>query len=244
VSPHAGYVYSGPAAACAFARLAEDGIPQLVVLLGLSHRAAGPRAALSSLPTWLTPLGEIAIEKALGEELLTATRLVAADDAVHASEHSLEVQLPFLQFLYGPGLRILPLCLSSRPGDSLSSQKADVLELGEALARALSGRDAVLVASTDFSHYVSQARAQQQDRLALNRILELDGPGLLQTVHDHAISMCGDLPVATALVAAERLGAARAELLRYYTSGDITGDQAEVVGYGSLAILRSTGREK
>jgi len=239
VSPHAGYMFSGPAAANGFAALAADGIPEIVVILGPSHYAADRRAAVSTSGSWRTPLGEVEIDGDLTKELIGACSLVVADERAHQLEHSLEVQIPFLQFIYGEQTpKICPICIRSHPMWSLEQVIADSHTLGQTIARSLGSRRAVLIASTDFSHQVPQATAERQDRLALEAILAVDPPRLLTVVAEHDISMCGPVPVAIALASCLALGRHNAELLRYYTSGDIIGDRGAVVGYASLTLCR------
>lgn len=240
VSPHAGYIYSGPAAAHAFAALAADGVPETAVILGPSHYTSDRRVALSSAAAWRTPLGEVQVDAHLAAQLLKSSDLFEVDEQVHAREHSLEVQLPFLQFVYGERTpKICAVCVRAHPYGAPDDLIGDARELGEALAEALEGRRAVVIASTDFSHHLPQELAQSQDRLALEAILGLDPEGLLRTVAEHDISMCGPAPVAIALFCALRQGPCGAEILRYHTSGDVTGDRHSVVGYASLAV--STG---
>jgi hypothetical protein len=238
-------MYSGPAAAHGFAALAAEGIPDTVVLLGPSHHALARSAAVSLAETWLTPLGAVPVDLDLGRALVGKTELVVADEQSHRWEHSLEVQLPFLQFAYSPQTpRICPICVRSHPLTDLRQLTRDVEELGLALAQATAGSNVVLIASTDFSHQVPQAEAQREDELCLDAILDLDPQRLLRTVAERNISMCGPVPVAIALSCCKASGAHVAELLRYYTSGDITGDLGAVVGYASLLVRRSGGEPK
>ena len=239
VSPHAGYMFSGPAAANGYAALAADGIPEVVVLLGPSHYAGDGPAAVSMARAWRTPLGDIPLERELCAALVGATQLVAEDEQTHDSEHSLEVQLPFLQFLYGdrvPGL--VPVCLRSHPWNEPTGLIAEADDLGRTLAQVTRGRRTVVIASSDFSHQIPQAAAERQDRLALEAILALDPAGLLRTVVARRISTCGPVPVAVALSFCLAQGGGKAELLRYYTSGDILGEKTAVVGYASVIIRR------
>jgi hypothetical protein len=239
VSPHAGYMFSGPAAAHGYAALAEDGVPGTVVILGPSHSVAARTAAVSLVSAWRTPLGDVPVDVELGEALVAATRLVVADEYPHMEEHSLEVQVPFLQFVYGDRVpRICPICTRAHPSDPLDRLTRDVEELGGVFARILEGRRAVIVASSDFSHRVTHTHAQRQDKLALAEIMALDPAGLLSAVQQHHISTCGPIPVAIALACCRASGPHTVELLKYCTSGDITGDRGEVVGYASVCIRR------
>ncbi len=243
VSPHAGYMFSGPAAAHAYAALATDGVPEALVVLGPSHHTAARRAAVSLVDSWQTPLGDVAIDTDMGRRLLESTQLLEQDEQAHRDEHSLEVQVPFLQFTYGsrmPGM--VPICIRSHPsGDDIESVIADANELAKVIAETVGTTHAVLIASTDFSHYVPHGMAQREDRRALDAIEALDAEGLLRTVYTRSMSMCGPVAVAVAIAYCRARGAQRAELLRYYTSGDVIGDRRSVVGYASLAIRRQGG---
>jgi AmmeMemoRadiSam system protein B len=237
VSPHAGYMYSGPVAAHGFAALAADGPPDVVVVLGPDHQGARVPIAVSGVSAWSTPLGEIAVDGALSRRLDEADIGAEIDDSAHKYEHSLEVQIPFLQVLLGDAWRLVAVIIADHRPDPLR-------KFGEGLARILRDVNALIIASTDFSHYVSQAEAHEEDRLAIAAIRDLDGERLLATVEHRRISMCGSAPVAAALFAAQRLGAQSARVLRYLTSGDTSGDYSAVVGYGSIAISRAAKEEQ
>jgi len=227
VCPHAGYVFSGPVAGKVLSRIK---IPERVMVLGPNHQGLGQRAALMSRGTWLTPLGEATLDAELGSALLQASSLVSEDDLAHRHEHSLEVQVPFLQVLR-PDLKLTPLCLSLL-------NYAQCVDLGRAVAEAIAqvGQPVLLVASTDMTHYESAEHAQSKDELALGRILELDPEGLYHTVAGRNISMCGVLPTTVVLVAAKEMGATSAELVAYTNSGQVTGDYEQVVAYAGLII--------
>ena len=229
VSPHAGYIYSGPVAGAVFSSVE---VPDVAVILGPAHREIRPVVAIEREGAWQTPLGEAAIATALADLILERSSLVENDPAAHRLEHSLEVQVPFLQYLR-PTVSLVPLCFS------YDAAFEELEAVGRAVADAVraSGREVLLVASTVMSHYVRQATAEKLDRLAIERILELDPQGLFQTVTAQNITMCGVRPTAAALVAAQGLGATRAELVRYATSGERTGDYAEVVGYAGLRVV-------
>jgi AmmeMemoRadiSam system protein B len=229
VSPHAGYIYSGPVAGAVFSSVE---VPDAAVILGPAHREIRPVVAIERAGAWQTPLGEAAIASELADLILERSPLVENDPSAHRLEHSLEVQVPFLQYAR-PTVSFVPLCFS------YDASYEELEEVGRAVAEAVRafGRDVLLVASTDMSHYVPQAMAEKLDRLAIDRILKLDAPGLVQTVAAQNITMCGVRPTAAALVAARALGATRAELVRYATSGERTGDYAEVVGYAGLRLI-------
>ncbi|TLM69357.1 MAG: AmmeMemoRadiSam system protein B [Deltaproteobacteria bacterium] len=225
--PHAGYVYSGAVAGRTFAAVA---VPEEVVILGPNHHGAGHQAAVYRHGAWDTPLGRVPIAEALADAVLAACPAMAADIQAHLYEHSLEVQVPFLQ-VRRSSVSILPLCIGRVPLDVL-------LEIGDGLAKALLTRAhrPLLVASTDMTHYESGETARRKDHQALDRVLALDPEGLYRTVRDQRISMCGVLPTVVMLRAALALGATRAELVAYANSGDVTGDQREVVGYAGVTV--------
>jgi hypothetical protein len=229
VSPHAGFEYSGPVAGAVFSSVE---LPETYVILGPSHRGR-MRATFAIVRegTWQTPLGEVPIAQDLADHILQGSELVSVDDQAHANEHSLEVQLPFIQF-YRENIAFVPLCIS------YDAAFEELEELGRALAGAIKAakKDVLIVASTDMSHYVSQKEAEIKDSLAIKKILELDARGLYETVQSEDISMCGFQPTTAAIVASKKLGAEKAELIRYQTSGETTGNFLEVVGYAGLRI--------
>jgi len=224
LAPHAGYVYSGAVAGRTYARVAA---PERAIVLCPNHTGLGPRASLWPDGGWLTHLGRVAID----EELTAALRacpLLEEDRSAHLREHSLEVQLPFLQ-ARRPDVAVAALCLGP-----LSA--AEIEELGAALAEAVLARPALLVASSDMSHYVPADEARAKDEQALARVLALDARGLRDVVRREAISMCGAVPTCAMLAAAARLGAREGELVQYATSGDVTGDRRSVVGYAGAVV--------
>jgi hypothetical protein len=227
MAPHAGYVYSGAIAAETYARAA---VPDTVVLLGPNHHGIGHPAALYGEGSWATPLGDVPIDAAFASRLLKRCPDLAADVVAHRLEHSLEVQVPFLQ-MRNPRLRLVPICLGHLPLQKL-------IALGEGIGETIaSSADPVLiVASSDMTHYEPGAAARQKDERALEHVLALDPEGLYRTVREGRISMCGVLPTVVMLAAARRLGAVSATLVRYGNSGDVTGDQSAVVGYAGVVV--------
>lgn len=243
VVPHAGLGYSGPVAAHAYAALAADGLPEAVIIVGPSHAGLGGLAATSG-EDWATPLGPVRQHAAL-RQALEAGGVVLRDEAAHADEHSLEVQLPFLQALAGPAGRDLPVVpVAMGLQDETTAQ-----EVGRAIAEAVraTGVDAVLVASSDLMHAGPNYRirpprglevhswALQQDAHALKAIEALDPDGLLDTVRRHEVNMCGAGPVAAVLHAVKALGATRAEVLAHHTSYEVSPHHS-CVGYAAVAV--------
>lgn len=226
ISPHAGYVYSGAIAGTVYAAVS---LPATVLVLGPNHHGAGAAAALYPDGEWITPLGPVPIDSRLNSLLIQHVPL-HTDSIAHRFEHSLEVQIPFLQYLR-PDVRISAICLGH--GDYHVIRK-----IGEGIAAAIReyGEDVLIVASSDMTHYESTESARRKDGMALDRVLAFDPQGLLQVCLDEQISMCGSVPVAVMLSATAGLGASHAELVAYGTSGDVTGDDRQVVGYASVLV--------
>jgi AmmeMemoRadiSam system protein B len=230
VSPHAGYVYSGPAAAHAMAALAVDGRPDVFVILGPNHGRGRYVNAIQTRGAWLTPLGEAPVAEDLAAEIHDLCPGLADGVSNFLGEHSIEVQIPFLQHLYGAQVPIVPIMLLDQ---SMESAHA----LGTALGRVLAGRNVVIVASTDMTHFEAPDSARRQDEILIGRMEALDPEGLLRERERRGITMCGYGPVAAMLTAAKALGATRAQHLCYTNSGEV-GPRDEVVAYLSLAVWR------
>jgi len=229
IVPHAGLVYSGAVAKAVYDSCRA---PATAVLLGPNHTGKGKPFALWPQGAWQTPFGSLEVDDAFGKELLDACPLIEADTVAHAREHSLEVQTPFIA-LWADHVRIVPVAISSNDPTTFG-------RIGGALAEVIRGRDEVvtILASSDMSHYEPQEVAERKDRLALERALALDPEGLFRVVRDNDISMCGVGPATTMLHAATALGANRAKVIAYRTSGDVAGDRSAVVGYAGLVVRR------
>jgi MEMO1 family protein len=227
ISPHAGYIYSGAIAGKVFSQIA---IPDTVLILGPNHHGTGAAAALYPDGEWLTPLGTVSINSRLNSLLLRHTPYLQPDVIAHQQEHSLEVQLPFIQYLR-PDVTISAISLGH--GDY-----APLRDIGGGIAAAIQeyGEDVLIVASSDMTHYESAASARHKDEMALDRALALDGKGLLEVCHSRGITMCGVVPATVMIEAALKLGATKAELVAYGTSGDVTGDSDQVVGYAAVMV--------
>lgn len=230
VSPHAGYMYSGPVAAHGFSRIAEDGLPECVIILGPNHTGVGSGVSIMTSGRWKTPLGDVQIDEDLSNSIRLASGIIDDDPAAHAYEHSIEVQLPFLQHIFGE-FKIVPICM-------MLQDERTSLEVGDAIAEAAAGKDVLIVASTDFTHYEPQSLAVEKDRKVIEKIIRMDPRGLVRTVDEEGITMCGYGPVSAMLQAAKKLGAKKAELLKYATSGDTAGPMAQVVGYASIVVSK------
>jgi MEMO1 family protein len=227
VAPHAGYLYSGQAAGRVYAQVK---VPEAVLVLGPNHTGVGAPAALAPSGEWLTPLGPVPINSRLSKLILKHAPLVREDASAHRFEHSLEVQLPFLQYC-NPRVCIAALCLSLSDFDSVSA-------LGEGIARAVVeyGDEVLIVASSDMNHYESARVAKQKDDLALAELSAMNPEKLLRVCREHNVTMCGVVPAAVMLVAAKRLGAVSSNLVCYTTSGEVNGDLSRVVAYAAVTV--------
>lgn len=228
VAPHAGYMYSGAVAGAVYGAVE---VPLRLVILCPNHTGLGEPLALMGRGDWRTPLGDAAIDTALAAALARALPELADDEAAHRFEHSLEVQLPFIQ-RRNPEARFVPVCVGT-------ADLALLLRLGDALAEAVAAAagPVLLVASSDMTHYESARNARRKDTLAVERMEALDPEGLAAVVRRESISMCGWAPAVAVMQACRKLGATRGQLVRYATSGDVTGDQSSVVGYAGMAFI-------
>jgi MEMO1 family protein len=227
IVPHAGYVYSGHVAGAVFSRLI---IPQRCIVLCPNHTGMGRALAIMSEGNWQTPLGEVPIDAQLSVALMQRFPALQEDSAAHRAEHAIEVELPFLQVCQ-PALTFVPL--------ALGTIQLEILEqLGAALADVIAAESdpVLIVASSDMNHYESDPITRAKDHRAIERILTLDPHGLHEVVTQQNISMCGLGPAVAMLTAARTLGAKSTELVKYATSGDVSGDRATVVGYAGVVI--------
>lgn len=231
VCPHAGYMYSGPVAASAYFELAVDGKPDTVVLLGPNHTGYGSALSLMREGTWRTPLGEVKIDLEMADAIMNETSVVDVDEAAHRYEHSIEVQLPFLQFLYGNEFKIVPICFLMQDYDS-------AVEIGRALIEALDATNTVVIASSDMTHYEPAKNAAAKDQAALKKVTDLDAKGFFDTVEKQNITACGFAPITTLITYAKGVNASKTEVLNYHNSGDVTGDYSSVVGYAAVIFKK------
>jgi len=225
VVPHAGYVYSGAVAAEVYARLPER---ETFVLIGPNHRGLGLPVALSR-DSWTTPLGDVECDVELADAL--AGSIIDVDESAHLYEHSLEVQIPFLQYRFS-GFKILAIAMGLQDEET-------AVEVGEAVGEAAKslGRNCTVIASSDFTHYEPQDEARRKDARVIEAILRMDVPSIYKTVYGLNLTACGYGPISATITASKILGAKTGKLLRYSTSGDVIGDFSQVVGYGAIAFL-------
>ena len=229
VVPHAGYMYSGQAAAHAYYALAQDGLPKRIVIIGPNHRGLGAEVAIFAKGEWQTPLGNVPIDEELARKILANSDIVREDPTAHIYEHSIEVQLPFLQYLFGNDFSFVPI--------AIYNQTLPVgIHLGNVIADALSDERGLVIASTDLTHYEPKAVAAQKDEMVIKCIKSLNETELFLKIGRYQISMCGPAGVVSAIVFTKKRGAKAGVLYKYYTSGEILGDILEVVGYASMGI--------
>ena len=231
VCPHAGYMYSGPVAAHSYYNLALDGKPDVVVIFGPNHTGQGSALSIMNEGVWRTPLGDVQIDTETANLIMRESKVIDLDDSAHMSEHSIEVQLPFLQYLYGSAFRFVPISFLMQ---DLESSR----EVGQATAKALTGKNAVIIASSDMTHYEPQKSAEKKDKLALEAVEKMDEKQFYSIVESYGIYTCGYGPIAALITAAKILGVKNARLLCYATSGNVTGDFSAVVGYASVAFSK------
>ncbi len=228
ICPHAGYVYSGPVAAHSFYELAVDGKPDTIVLLGPNHTGYGSGLSLMREGIWRTPLGDVEVDSKIADAILHETSIIDVDDMAHRYEHSIEVQLPFLQFLFGNTFKIVPICFLMQDYDS-------AIEIGRALTEALDASNTVVIASSDMTHYEPAKTAASKDQAALKAVTDMDSKRFYETVETQNITACGYAPI-TSLINYGVGVCAKAQLLSYHNSGDITGDHSSVVGYAAVSF--------
>ncbi len=238
LAPHAGLMYSGAVAGAVYSSVE---LPDTFILLGPNHTGLGASVSLMSSGQWETPLGTVEIDEPLSASILAKSTHIRSDTLAHLREHSLEVQLPFIQYLKKT-FKIVPLQM-------LDTRLETCLDVGRAIAAAIQERgmrgsengfelhNALIVASSDMSHYERAETAKEKDSKAIRHILNLDPQGLFRTVRDYGITMCGYGPAVVMLAACKALGASRAELIKYANSGEVSGDYDQVVGYAGVVIM-------
>ena len=231
ISPHAGYMYSGSVAANGFAKLATDGTPETFIILGPNHTGYGSGVSIQTDGAWETPLGTTMVESELAIAIQESSAIMDIDEDSHKFEHSIEVQLPFIQFLYGNTVKFIPICMMMQ--DLRTSR-----EIAKSIVEQSQGKNYVIVASSDFTHYEPHDVANTKDKTAIDAILNLDDEALNDLGESNRVTMCGYGPITTLIAAAKRMTGVKAEFLAHGTSGDVTDDKSAVVGYSSLVFTR------
>ena len=230
VSPHAGYEYSGPVAAHSYLHVSSMRNPDLIVVVAPNHYGIGSGVSTFSEGEWETPLGRMRVDEEASRRLVEECDIVSVDPDAHRLEHSLEVQLPFLQKLYGGRVPLLPISLVFQ---DIGTSEA----LSGALVKVVRGRKAVLVASSDLTHYEPAGAARAKDTALIGQVTRMDVKGFYSTLESLEVTACGYGAIATVMQAAEGLGLKKAELLKYASSGETSGDNLQVVGYGALRFV-------
>jgi|Deesub1362A_J573_1020465.scaffolds.fasta_scaffold00396_3 hypothetical protein len=227
LSPHAGLMYSGRVAGAVYSRIEP---PHTFVLLGPNHTGVGKPVSIMSSGRWQIPTGEVEIDRDLSERLLEQSKDLSEDTLAHSMEHSLEVQLPFILH-FATDIKIVPIVFMV---DSLEVCRSVGVVIAEVIKGV--GYPVTIVASSDMTHYENDSVARKKDQKAIDMILSLDPEGLYRTVKHNSISMCGYIPAVTMLYAVNELGAREAVLVKYMTSGEVSGDYGYVVGYAGVII--------
>jgi hypothetical protein len=227
ICPHAGYMYSGPIACHSFYAISSE-MPELFILVGPNHYGVGSSVATMKDCKWNTPLGDVEVDSEAVEEILHLSEIIDIDSLAHTREHSLEVQIPILQEVYSD-FKILPILLINQNKDTSE-------EIGQAVAKIVEKKNAMIIGSSDFTHYEQNEFAHEQDMALIEPILRLNVEKFYRVLEDRNVSACGYGAIASTMIACKKLGATKGELLKYATSGDITGDKNSVVGYGSIVF--------
>ena len=230
IVPHAGYTYSGPVAANAYYALASSDIPETVIIFGPNHWGIGSSVAVAHQSSWETPFGKLEVDSDAAKELVKFSMIADQDNSAHIQDHCLEVQLPFLQYIYGNDFKILPIIMAIQ-------DRTTSVELGNAIVEVAKSRKTQILASSDFTHYEPHNSAIMKDSKLINAILSLnisDYYGILDRLQ---VSACGYGAISTIMTAVKKLGAKEGRLLKYATSGDVAGDKSSVVGYSAIIFV-------
>jgi AmmeMemoRadiSam system protein B len=231
VVPHAGYDYSGPVAANSYFQLGSSGLRESVIILGPNHTGYGSGVSTMTDGQWATPLGEVPLDKSLASSITRFSSLIDVEEEAHKREHSIEVQLPFLQFIYPRRFKFVPICMMLQDLETST-------EIGDAIAKASAETGAMLIASSDWTHYEPYESARKKDMEAIGAVLEMDEKKFQDVIEEKNVSACGYGPVTAVLHACQILGAKQAKLLSYQTSGNTGGDKRSVVGYAAIAFTK------
>jgi AmmeMemoRadiSam system protein B len=232
IVPHAGYIYSGPVAAWVYSRIEKANY----IILGPNHTGMGEPYALMKTGLWKTPLGEVVVHDKMAEKLLEECKILEHDVIAHQHEHSIEVQLPFLQYRYGGDFKFVPIVILNEFVDDILLENCR--RIGKTIASLVKKEKErwIIISSSDFSHYVPQKTAKKVDLSLIEEIKKMDEKKFFEKILENDASICGFGGIAATIVAAKELGAKKVELLKYATSGDVTGEMNSVVGYASIII--------
>ena len=225
--PHAGFIYSGPVASFCYSKIAENGIPDVFIILSPNHTGYGSEVAVFNEGEWETPLGNVEVDEEFANKIISFSEYASADHIAHSKEHSIEVQLPFLQY-FSNNFKIVPITIGSQTLPAVSDLATAIVSAAKKVDRSY-----CVIASTDLSHFNNQEKANKVDGFVLEDIKEMDEFKLLEEVIQYNITMCGYGPVMTTILVSKLTGKESCEILAYGTSGDVTQDYSQVVGYGS-----------
>ena len=228
ICPHAGYMYSGPVATNSFYSISSQK-PELVIIVGPNHWGIGCGVAAMKEGQWQTPLGNVEVDTESAIQINKITKVIELDFFSHTRDHSLEVQVPILQEVYSHKFKILPIIL-------INQDYRTAKEVGSAIAKIANTKKTMIVGSSDFTHYEENSYAHKQDTALIEPILDLDVEGFYRILQENQVSACGYGAIASTMVACKELGAKKGKLLKYATSGDVTGDKSSVVGYASIVF--------
>jgi AmmeMemoRadiSam system protein B len=229
VCPHAGYVYSGPTACHSYKAISSQD-PELAIIIGPNHFGVGKDAATMIDAQWQTPLGMVKIDSESAKQVAEISEFIEIDEYSHSQDHSLEVQVPMLQEILSNKFQILPIILRAQ-------DMKTAMDVGNAVYEIAKKKNAIIIASSDFTHYEENSFAHQQDKALIEPILEMDVKRFYQVLYERKVTACGYGAIASVMIACKKMGATKGELLSYATSGDVSGDKESVVGYGAIKFV-------
>ena len=229
VCPHAGYVYSGPTACHSYKAISSQN-PELAIIIGPNHFGIGKDAATMIDTQWQTPLGKVQVDSESAKQVAEISEFIEIDEYSHSQDHSLEVQIPMLQEILSNEFQILPIILRAQ-------DMKTAMDVGNAVYEIAKKKKAIIIASSDFTHYEENSFAHQQDKALIEPILEMNIEKFYQVLYEERVTACGYGAMASTMIACKKMGATKGELLSYATSGDISGDTESVVGYGSIKFV-------
>jgi AmmeMemoRadiSam system protein B len=229
ICPHAGYVYSGPIACHSYKAVSLQN-PDLVIIIGPNHFGVGKNAATMIDAKWQTPLGTVQVDTEAAQELVKKSKFIEIDNYSHSQDHSLEVQVPMLQSILSNEFQIVPIIL-------LAQDLSTARDVGNAVSEIAKKKNSIIVGSSDFTHYEENSFAHHQDKALIEPILEMDVEGFYHVLKERRVTACGFGAIASTIIACQNLGATKGKLLRYATSGDVSGNTESVVGYGAIKFV-------
>lgn len=229
IVPHAGYMYSGPVAAHAYYYLASEGAPDTVIILGPNHTGLGSYISIWPKGSWKTPLGEVQIDEEISMELVKETEVIDIDEKAHLYEHSVEVQVPFLQYFFDSKIKIVPIVIMMQTPEIAEYLAEGIFKIMQRNKQ----KDIVVIASSDMNHYEPHEKTIEKDNMAIEKIQNLDYKGLFNVVEEKDVTACGFGPMMTVILLAKKFNK-KPYVLKHATSGDTSGDKSSVVGYLSV----------